>query len=127
MKYPDLEQKGISKKVCHAIRNLPRELFVPEPLKIRAYEDCPLGIDCGQTISQPSLVAYMTDKLELKKTDRVLEIGTGSGFQTALLAQLTRKIYTIEVHADLAKEANGLLNKLGLRNVSYLIGDGKNG
>lgn len=126
--YPYLELQGITnQKVLQAIRSLPRELFVPWELQEEAYFDSALPIDCGQTISQPFIVAYMTEKLELKETDKVLEIGTGSGFQAAVLAQLVKEVYTIEIYEDLTKKARQILNKLGFQNVKYKIGDGKEG
>ena len=120
--------KGIqNSKVLEAICTLPRKLFVPESQQPFALTDWALPIDCGQTISQPSLVAYMTEKLELKATDRVLEIGTGSGFQTAVLAQLVKEVYTIEIHKELSLKAQETLKKLDYKNVNYKIGDGKLG
>ncbi|CAG8794643.1 11348_t:CDS:2 [Gigaspora margarita] len=104
--YPQLESQGITdQKVLRAIRSLPRELFVPTEYQAFAYENRPLSIDCGQTISQPFIVAYMTEQLRLKPTDKVLEIGTGSGFQAAVLAQLVQEVYTIEVYSELSHQA----------------------
>ncbi|CAI2188697.1 6244_t:CDS:2 [Funneliformis geosporum] len=98
--------QGITnKKILRVIRHLPRELFVSDQYCQIAYENSPLPIGCGQTISQPFIVVYMTEKLELKKTDKVLEIGTGSGFQTGVLAQLTHQVYTIETYAKLSRQA----------------------
>ena len=126
--YSELESQGITdKKVLKVIRSLPRELFVADEYHQQAYINAPLPIDCGQTISQPFIVAYMTEKLGLKPTDRVLEIGTGSGFQTAVLAQLVAEVYTIEVYPELSQKAQKLLNKLGYKNVKYRIEDGKLG
>ena len=126
--YPQLEAQGITnKKVLSAIRNLPRELFVAPELHTNAYINAPLPIDCGQTISQPFIVAYMTEQLELKPTDKVLEIGTGSGFQTAALAQLVQEVYTIEVYPELSRQAQQVLEKLGYKNIKYKVGDGKAG
>ncbi|RHZ35654.1 protein-L-isoaspartate(D-aspartate) O-methyltransferase [endosymbiont GvMRE of Glomus versiforme] len=126
--YPHLEVQGItSQKVLTTIRSLPRELFISSEFQEVAYCDSALPIDCGQTISQPFIVAYMTEKLELKETDKVLEIGTGSGFQAAVLAQLAKEIYTIEVHEELSKKAQSLLNKSNFNNIHYKIGDGKKG
>src|SRR5438128_1574452 len=97
--YPHLETEGITdKRVLKAIRHLPRELFVASELSKSAYINAPLPIDCGQTISQPFIVAYMTEQLELKPTDKVLEIGTEGGFQAGVLAQLVHEIYTVEVY-----------------------------
>ena len=126
--YPYLELQGITdKKILTAVRSLPRELFVPKELQNEAYRDTALPIDCGQTISQPFIVAYMTEKLELKETDKVLEIGTGSGFQAAVLAQLVKEVYTIEFHPQLSQQAQLLLTKLGFSNIKFKIGDGKQG
>lgn len=101
-----------------------RELFVPAQWQSRASEDRPLPIGCGQTISQPSLVAYMTERLELTPDSRVLEIGTGSGFQTAILAELAGEVYTIECVPELASRAETLLGDLGYRNIRFHVGDG---
>ena len=112
--YPQLEIQGITnKKILQVIRSLPRELFVSDKYCEISYENFPLPIDCGQTISQPFIVAYMTEKLEIKKTDKVLEIGTGSGFQTAVLAQLVSEVYTVEIYPELSHKAQKLLGKLG--------------
>lgn len=126
--YPELEDQGITnQKVLKAIRSLPRELFVAPELSKSAYINTPLPIDCGQTISQPYIVAYMTEQLALKKTDKVLEIGTGSGFQAGVLAQLVQKVYTMEVYPELSQKAQKVLDKLGYGNVNYKVGDGKLG
>jgi protein-L-isoaspartate(D-aspartate) O-methyltransferase len=126
--YPYLEEQGIDNlKVLSAIRSLPRELFVAQELKEYAYIDSPLSIDCGQTISQPFIVAYMTEQLDLKPTDKVLEIGTGSGFQAAVLAQLVQEVYTIEIHKKLSQKAQQTLKGLDFHNIHYKVGDGKEG
>jgi len=126
--YPHLELQGITnQKVLQTVRSLPRELFVPPECHEVAYCDSALPIDCGQTISQPFIVAYMTEKLELKETDKVLEIGTGSGFQAAVLAQLAKEIYTIEIYEKLSRKTQQVLAKLGFQNIHYKIGDGKKG
>ena len=126
--YPTLEVDGITdKRVLQVIRSLPRELFISNEFQTNAYSDRPLPIDCGQTISQPFIVAYMTEKLDLKLTDRVLEIGTGSGFQAAVLAQLVSEVYTIETYPQLSQKAQKLLEKLGYKNINYRVGDGKKG
>ena len=126
--YPELEGQGITnQKVLKAIRSLPRELFVAPELSKNAYLNAPLPIDCSQTISQPFIVAYMTERLELKSTDKVLEIGTGSGFQAGVLAQLVQKVFTIEVYEKLSFQAQQVLNKLNFKNIKYQIGDGKLG
>lgn len=126
--YPYLEEQGIrSYEVLKAVRSLPRELFVPQELRELAYLDSSLPISCGQTISQPFIVAYMTEKLELELDDNVLEVGTGSGFQAGVLAQLAWKVYTVEIYKELSKKAQLVLDKLGFRNINYKIGDGKEG
>jgi protein-L-isoaspartate(D-aspartate) O-methyltransferase len=126
--YEQLEARGIKDpKVLTAIRNLPRELFVPAELQEAAYSDAALPIACGQTISQPYIVAFMTEKLELKARDKVLEIGTGSGFQTGVLTQLVREVYTVEIYKELTAKASQMLNMLGYKNVKYKVGDGKLG
>ena len=123
-----LEARGIKDLlVLQAIRNLPRELFVSKELRENAYQDTALPIDCGQTISQPYIVAYMTEKLELKPGDKVLEIGTGSGFQAGVLAQLVQEVYTVEKYEKLSEQSQKILTKLGYKNVKYRIGDGKLG
>ena len=126
--YPQLELQGITDpKVLRVIRSLPRELFVPKELQASAYENSPLPIACGQTISQPFIVAYMTEKLELKSTDQVLEIGTGSGFQAGVLAQLVKEVYTLETYWELSKQAQQILTQLGFDNIKFQVGDGKEG
>ena len=106
----ELEEKGIvSKNILDAIKKVPRELFVNETHVQRAYENMALPVECGQTISQPYVVAYMIDCLKLKKTDMVLEIGTGTGYQTAIISHLCQKIYTIEIFNKLFKQANLIL------------------
>lgn len=122
------EERGIQDpKVLQAIRQVPRELFVPETHQELAYEDCALPIDCGQTISQPYIVAYMTEKLQLNSNDIALEIGTGSGYQTAVLAQLAKEVYTIEIYPELSQKAQRLLTKLGYQNIFYQVRDGNLG
>ena len=124
----ELKEKGISdRNILNAIKNVPRETFVNE-ISIRlAYENMPLPIDCEQTISQPYVVAYMIDCLKLKKTDIVLEIGTGTGYQTAVISHLCQKIYTIEIFKKLFYQAKINLDKLKIKNVNYKLGDGANG
>jgi protein-L-isoaspartate(D-aspartate) O-methyltransferase len=114
-------------RVLEAMASLPRHLFVPEAIKSQAYNDNALPITGGQTISQPFIVARMTELLELVGDEKVLEIGAGSGYQTAVLALLSRKVFAIERLEKLAAEANYRLNKLGLRNVVLKPGDGTNG
>jgi protein-L-isoaspartate(D-aspartate) O-methyltransferase len=123
-----LERRGIAAPaVLAALRRVPRELFLPEAMAFRAYEDAALPIDCAQTISQPYMVARMTELLELKPADRVLEIGTGSGYQAAILALLAGHVYTIEWHARLMVEAAQRLERLALRNVTFRCADGSLG
>ena len=105
------------KRVLEVMAALPRELFVPEKVRKLAYTDQPLPIDAGQTVSQPYITAYMTESLELKGTEKVLEIGTGSGYQTAVLAGLAARVITVERVPSLLKSAQALLDKLGYKNV----------
>ena len=110
--------------IINAFLKVPREDFVPEDMKHLAYEDAPLTIGHNQTISQPFTVAYMMKALQLSQSDVVLEIGTGSGYQTALLAESTKKVYTVERISALSNKAKLTLNTLGYSNVEYCIGDG---
>ena len=120
-----IEGRGIHDyRVLEAMRKVPRHLFVSEALQDQAYGDFPLPIGEGQTISQPYIVAEMTQALELTKDDRVLEIGTGSGYQTAILAELAFRVYTIERVRELFIRARKLLDKLGYHNVIAKCSDG---
>jgi protein-L-isoaspartate(D-aspartate) O-methyltransferase len=120
-----LAERGITDAgVLSAMRRLPRHLFVPEPVREYAYGDHPLPIGEGQTISQPYIVAYMTQALALQRGDRVLEIGTGSGYQTAVLAELVDSVYTIEIVETLAERAAKTLRVLGYENIHTRTGDG---
>jgi protein-L-isoaspartate(D-aspartate) O-methyltransferase len=120
-----LRQRGISDaRVLDVMRKVPRHLFVPESVRPLAYADRPLPIGHGQTISQPFIVAYMTDALGVARTHRVLEIGTGSGYQAAVLAHLAREVYTVEIVPELARRASALLESLGYSNVYIREGDG---
>jgi len=114
-------------KVLEAMRKVPRHLFIPTKDWNEAYEDHPIPIGEGQTISQPYIVAYMTEVLQLQKTNKVLEIGTGCGYQTAILAELTPHIYSIEYYAILAERAQNTLQKLGYTTVKIKQGDGYEG
>jgi protein-L-isoaspartate(D-aspartate) O-methyltransferase len=114
-------------RVLAAMRKIPRHLFVPPQMLPYAYADEPLPIGHGQTISQPYIVAFMSEALELKPQDRVLEIGTGSGYQAAVLAELTGEVYSIEIVEPLGKEAAERLKRLGYTNVKVRIGDGYRG
>jgi protein-L-isoaspartate(D-aspartate) O-methyltransferase len=120
-----IEARGVKDpKVLNAMRNTPRHLFVPKDLEAVAYEDRPLPIGDGQTISQPYIVALMTELLNIQPTDRVLEIGTGSGYQAAILAQLAAQVYSIEIVPSLAARAEAVLRGLGYRNIHIRVGDG---
>lgn len=111
-------------KVKEALEKVPREKFIPVGYRALAYENMPLPIGYGQTISQPYIVGLMTELLSLKPTDRVLEIGTGSGYQTAVLAELAAQVYTIETIEPLAKSAQEILTRLGYDNISFRVADG---
>ncbi|MFH1590238.1 MAG: protein-L-isoaspartate(D-aspartate) O-methyltransferase [archaeon] len=110
--------------VLKAMKKVLRQEFVPENLKDNAYDDCPLPIGYGQTISQPYITALMTENLELKKDYKVLEIGTGSGYQAAILAKLVDKVYTIEIIKELADSAKKRLNRLEYKNIEVKHADG---
>ncbi|MBO6949560.1 MAG: protein-L-isoaspartate(D-aspartate) O-methyltransferase [Rhodospirillales bacterium] len=114
-------------KVLSTIHAIPRELFVPAAFRERAYENSPLPIGLHQTISQPTVVAMMTQALELNDRVKILEIGTGSGYQTAILAKLCRRVYTIERHRPLLSEAEERFRTLGLNNIVTRFGDGSMG
>ncbi|MCX7712923.1 MAG: protein-L-isoaspartate(D-aspartate) O-methyltransferase [Chthoniobacterales bacterium] len=111
-------------RVLNAMRKVPRHEFVPEKYRSEAYEDHPLPIGHGQTISQPYIVAFMTEKIAPKPTDRILEIGTGSGYQAAILAELAAEVYSIEIIEPLAEFARSNLQRLGYKNVHIRTGDG---
>ena len=120
--------RGVSdERVLAAMRDIPRHLFVPADRRSEAYDDCPLAIGQGQTISQPYMVAVMTAALAPAETDRVLEIGTGSGYQTAVLARLAGSVLSVERHRTLADQASARLRDLGLHNVRIVVGDGSDG
>ena len=114
-------------RVLEAIRRIPREAFVPADLRPHAYDNSALGIGCGQTISQPLVVARMTELLELNPGDRVLDVGTGSGYHAAILAALAGHVWSIERHAELSARAAEALLEIGVRNVTLLVGDGSRG
>jgi protein-L-isoaspartate(D-aspartate) O-methyltransferase len=120
-----LRRRGISDQaVLRAMEEIPRDIFVQVADRADAYRDSALGIACGQTISQPFVVAYMTEQLQLQKHHRVLEIGTGSGYQAAILSRLCRQVLTIERYRTLADSARARLKKLGCDNVEVMLGDG---
>jgi len=121
----DIKGRGIKdEKVLEVMGKMPRHLFVDESLRRKAYDDYPLPIGEGQTISQPYVVALMTETLKLRPTDRVLEIGTGSGYQAAVLAEIVKEVYTIEIRKGLADKAGTRLKELGYRNVKIKYADG---
>lgn len=123
-----LRSKGITdRKVLTAMESIDRGAFVRGQFSERAYEDTPLPIGAGQTISQPSIVALMTQALNVGPRDKVLEIGTGSGYQAAILAKMARRVYTIDRHPSLVKDSEKLFEKLGLRNITAMAGDGTKG
>jgi len=118
-----LRNSGIKdERILEAFRKVPRHLFVDNPMQ--AYDDTALSIGYGQTISQPTLVAQMTELLNLGKDQKILEIGTGSGFQTAILAQFSRRVFTIERHKELGDKARLRLREMGYANVTFKVGDG---
>ena len=120
-----LAHRGIKdKRVLEAMRQVPRHLFIPEAMRSLAYCDSPLPIGHGQTISQPYIVALMTETLELEGKERVLEVGTGSGYQAAILSRLARQVYSVERHAALAQQAEKLLAQLGYDNIVVRVGNG---
>ena len=120
-------RSALSERVSAAIAKVPRHRFVSPEQEPRAYLNQPLPIGSGQTISQPFIVALMTEFMDIKPTDRVLEIGTGSGYQAAVLAELAEKVYTIEIIESLGKAALARFQSLGYRNIETRIGDGYNG
>jgi protein-L-isoaspartate(D-aspartate) O-methyltransferase len=123
-----LHARGIrDERVLDAMARVPRHEFTPEQYRNQAYEDHPLPIGEEQTISQPYIVAIMLEALALKPESRVLEIGTGSGYATALLAELTAQVFSVERHAGLANQARALLTRLGYKNVKVIAGDGSKG
>ncbi len=123
-----LRRRGIrSTAVLRAMELVPREQFVDPAFVEQAYLDAALPIDCGQTISQPFIVAYMTQALEIEERHKVLEIGTGSGYQAAVLSHLARRVFTIERYRELQKTAEQRLAELGITNVTTIIGDGRLG
>lgn len=120
-----IEARGIKdQRVMEAMRKVERHLFVPENLRYQAYQDSPLPIGEGQTISQPYMVAWMTELLSLKGDEKVLEVGTGSGYQAAILGELAREVHTIEKNEYLARQAESRLRSMGYHNINVYIGDG---
>lgn len=117
----------VDSKVLQAMLTVPRHQFVDEHIRESAYNDCPLAIGEGQTISQPYIVALMTQLLELKEGEKVLEIGTGSGYQAAVLAEIVEEVYTVEIYESLSKKSEKLLTDLGYQNIKFKVGDGYRG
>ncbi len=117
----------LAPRVMAAMSEVPRDAFVPSALKHAAFSNGPLPIGHGQTISQPYIVALMTDMLQLQPEDRVLEIGTGSGYQTAILSRLARQVYSVEVVPELSKKAQDIFQQLGYENIHIRIGNGYEG
>lgn len=123
-----LRSRGVTDaSVLTAMEEVDRGLFVRGLFSERAYEDTPLPISCGQTISQPSVVGLMTQALEVSARDKVLEVGTGSGYQAAILSQLARRVYTVDRHKRLVMEAREIFERLGIVNITSLIADGSFG
>ena len=124
----DLKQKNFTNKtIIKYLEKIPREIFVEKKFVDICYNNIPLPIDCNQTTSQPLVIANMIDYLDVKKTDLVLEIGTGTGYQAALLSYLCKHVFTIEIFEKLISQAKINHTKLNLKNISYLLGDGSNG
>lgn len=120
--------RGISNpRVIKAMERVPREIFVPQHIRQLAYEDCPLPLGSDQTISQPYIVAYMSEQLRIGPESKVLEIGSGSGYQTAILAEIAASVHSVEIIPHLAEKAKMNLEKLGYDNVSMKLGDGNEG
>ena len=124
----ELKTEGITERnILSAIKKVPRELFVEKQFIQQAYKNIPLPIDCEQTISQPYVVAYMIAYLKLKNSDKVLEIGTGTGYQTAILSHLCKEVCTIEIHSKLLNKAKEKITKLNIKNIIFKLGNGIEG
>ena len=123
----ELRHGVTDERVLAAVRSVPRDAFVPPELRDEAWNNAPLPIGCGQTISQPLVVARMCELLELRGDERVLDVGTGSGYHAALLARLAGHVYSIEVHAELSARAADCLAAAGIENVTLVTGDGSRG
>lgn len=123
-----IESRGITDPATlRAMRKVPRHLFVPEEYRSESYDDNPLPIGYSQTISQPFIVAYMTEAVKPARSKKALEIGTGSGYQAAILAETVDKVFTVEIIPELARDASERLNNLGYRNIFFKTGDGYKG
>ncbi len=128
MVHEQLRARGIrDERVLQVMSEIPRHRFVPEPLRFSAYNDGPLPIGEGQTISQPYIVALMSENLSLQGDETVLEIGTGSGYQAAVLSRLAKHVYSVEIIPELAETARERLHALGVKNVKVIVGDGNAG
>jgi protein-L-isoaspartate(D-aspartate) O-methyltransferase len=123
----ELRGKVADERVLTAVAEVPRDVFVPEGLRGEAWDNAPLPIGCGQTISQPLVVARMCEVLELDGSERVLDVGTGSGYHAALLSRLAAEVYTVELHAELSEGAARALAAIGATNVTLAVGDGCRG
>ena len=122
-----LKRGAVSSKVVKAFLNVPRHHFVPSDIRKMAYEDSPLPIGLDQTISQPYIVALMTEFLEVKKNHKVLEVGTGSGYQTAILNELSKSIYSVEIREEFSMKVQTLFDKMDIKGVQFKVGDGSHG
>lgn len=123
-----IARRGVEdRRVLDAMRKVPRHLFVPQEVRRYAYSDAPVRIGCGQTISQPYIVGLMTALLDLKAHHKVLDVGTGSGYQAAVLGELAAEVHSIERHPELAEEARKMLGELGYEHVHVHVGDGTQG
>jgi protein-L-isoaspartate(D-aspartate) O-methyltransferase len=123
----ELRDAVVDERVLSAVRSVPRDAFVPAELREAAWENAPLPIGCGQTISQPLVVARMCELLELRGDERVLDVGTGSGYHAALLSRLAAHVYSVEVHPELSERAAACLAAAGVSNVTLVVGDGSAG
>ena len=124
----ELKYEGITdNNILLAMKKVPRELFVEQQFIDKAYNNIPLPIDCGQTTSQPYVIAYMISCLKLINTENVLEIGTGTGYQTAILSHLCKYVYTVEIHSKLIGKAKKNIKKLNLKNIAFKLGNGARG
>ena len=122
-----IDRERLEPRVIAAMAQVPRHAFVPVELQHAAYADSPIPIGCGKTVSQPFMVALMTDLLGIEEGDRVLEVGTGLGYHAAVLAELADQVFTVEIHAELAREGEDRLGALDCRNIHFKIGDGAQG
>ena len=122
-----IDRDRLDRRVLAAMAEVPRHDFVPRELQHLAYEDSPIPIGCDKTVSQPFMVALMTDLLDIRPGDKVLEIGTGFGYHAAILAELAKAVFTVEIHEELAREARARLEALGYDNIEFKVGDGAQG